>query len=95
MTLHRATGFWNRSIYAAFRYSSFTAADEKIPLSMVRVNTKPQHLVFCSHFGHQFPKPRHLPVESSEQHCGVRPCALKSALKTLEKSDPFSPGLPT
>ena len=29
------------------RYSPFTAADEKIPLSMVRVNNKPQHLVFC------------------------------------------------
>jgi len=29
-----------------FRYSPFTAADEKIPLSMVHVNYKPQHLVF-------------------------------------------------
>lgn len=28
------------------RYSPFTAADEKIPLSMVHVNNKPQHLVF-------------------------------------------------
>ena len=29
-----------------FRYNPFTAADEKIPLSMVHVNTKPQYLVF-------------------------------------------------
>jgi len=27
-------------------YSPLTAADEKIPLSMVHVNNKPQHLVF-------------------------------------------------
>jgi hypothetical protein len=35
-----------------FGYSPFTAADEKIPPSVVHVNTEPQHLVFCSHFGH-------------------------------------------
>jgi hypothetical protein len=28
------------------RYNPFTAADEKIPLSMVHVNSKPQYLVF-------------------------------------------------
>jgi hypothetical protein len=31
---------------AGFVNSPFTAADEKIPLSMVRVKNKPQHLVF-------------------------------------------------
>jgi hypothetical protein len=31
---------------------------------MVRVKNKPQHLVFCSHFGHLTSKPGHLPVES-------------------------------
>jgi hypothetical protein len=35
-----STGFVN---------SPFTAADEKIPLSMVHVNLKPQHLVFSLH----------------------------------------------
>ena len=30
-----------------FRYNPVTAADEKIPLSMVHVNSKPQYLVFC------------------------------------------------
>jgi hypothetical protein len=29
-----------------FRYNPVTAADEKIPLSMVHVNSKPQYLVF-------------------------------------------------
>ncbi|MGA8731167.1 MAG: hypothetical protein WB608_20585 [Terracidiphilus sp.] len=44
---------------AGLHYSPFTAAVEKIPLSVVHVNRKPQHLVFCSHlralaskFGH-------------------------------------------
>jgi len=32
-----------------FLYSPFTAVDEKIPLSMVQVNSKPQYLVFSSH----------------------------------------------
>jgi hypothetical protein len=33
-----------------FLYSPFTAVDEKIPLSVVQVNSKPQYLVFSSHF---------------------------------------------
>jgi hypothetical protein len=32
-----------------FVNSPFTAADEKIPLSMVHVNSKPQYLVFSLH----------------------------------------------
>jgi hypothetical protein len=47
-----------------FGYSPFTAADEKIPLSMVHVNSKPQHLVFWSHTRHPIPKQGQLPVES-------------------------------
>jgi hypothetical protein len=35
-----------------FRYNPFTAADEKIPLSMVHVNTKPQYLVFSLRLPH-------------------------------------------
>jgi hypothetical protein len=52
-----------------FGYNPFTAAVEKIALSMVHVNLKPQHLVFWSHTPHLPAKHRHLPVESSE-HTG-------------------------
>ena len=52
-----------------FFNSLFTAADENLPLCMVRVKNKPQHLVFCSHFPHLLSKPRHLPVETSIQPC--------------------------
>ena len=52
-----------------FFNSLFTAADENLPLSMVRVKNKPQHLVFCSHFPHLLSKPRLLPVETSIQPC--------------------------
>jgi hypothetical protein len=50
--------------HARIVYSWFTAANEKIPLSVVQVNNKPQYLVFCSRSGHLLAKPRHLPVES-------------------------------
>lgn len=36
-----------------FLYCPFTTVDEKIPLSVVQVNSKPQHLVFSSHFQYQ------------------------------------------
>jgi hypothetical protein len=55
-----------------FFNSLFTAADENLPLSMVRVKNKPQHIVFCSHFLHQLFKHRHLPVETSIQPCPAR-----------------------
>jgi hypothetical protein len=38
------------------RYSPFTAADEKIPLSLGPVNRKPQHLVFLGHLRHLMSK---------------------------------------
>jgi hypothetical protein len=63
----------NQSRSAAFRrpgvslvYSLFTAADEKITLSVVQVNNKPQHLVFCLHFVHSGSKYRDFAVESSQ-----------------------------
>jgi hypothetical protein len=62
--------------------SPFTAADENLPLSMVRVKNKPQHIVFCSHFPHQLFKHRHLPVETSIQPCPVRLPAVKICLKS-------------
>jgi hypothetical protein len=37
-------------------YNPFAAADEKITLSVVYVNNKPLHLVFCTHSGNLFPK---------------------------------------
>jgi len=63
----------------AFFNSPFTAADENLPLSMVRVKNKPQHLVFCSHFPHQPFKHRHLPVETSNRPCPTRLSAVKFA----------------
>ena len=62
-----------------FFNSLFTAADENLPLSMVRVKNKPQHLVFCSHFPHQPFKHRHSPVETSNQPCLARVCPVKFA----------------
>jgi hypothetical protein len=61
-----------RQFFAPVRYSFFTAADEKVPLSVVQVNNKPQYLVFLSHSGHLFSKHRHLPVESLKQPCAAR-----------------------
>jgi hypothetical protein len=55
-----------------FRYSSITAADEKIPLSVVHVNKKPQYLVFSGHSGHLVAKHWELPVESSKQPCAAQ-----------------------
>jgi hypothetical protein len=45
-----------RILTPGYRYNLFNAADEKIPLSMVHVNKKPQHLVFSLHS-------RHLPAK--------------------------------
>jgi hypothetical protein len=50
-----------------FRYNPITAADEKIPLSVVHVNKKPQYLVFSPHSGHLVAKHWQSPVESSKQ----------------------------
>jgi hypothetical protein len=44
---------------------------------MVRVNKKPQHIVFCLHFLHQPSKQRHLAVESSKTPCQERFSASK------------------
>ena len=81
----------NRSVCAGSLNSPFTAADEKIPLSVVRVNNKPQHLVFCCHFAHPLSKHRHLPVESFKQPCASRVCAVRFALKSGQRRG-FKPG---
>jgi hypothetical protein len=54
------------------RYNLFTAADEKIALSVVHVNNKPQYLVFCCHLRHRLAEQRELPVESAGHPCGTR-----------------------
>jgi hypothetical protein len=51
---------------ARIRNNPFTAADEKIPLSVVDVNNKPQYLVFSLHLWHLIRKQRQSPVESSK-----------------------------
>jgi hypothetical protein len=51
-------------LHAWFRYNPFTAADEKVPLSVVQVNNKPQYIVFSLRFPHHASKHGHLPVES-------------------------------
>lgn len=48
-----------------FLYSPFTAADEKIPLSIGQVNSKPQYLVFSSHLLDELTK-------HSDSRCGKR-----------------------
>ena len=60
------------------RYSLFKAADGKIALSVVHVNNKPQHIVFCLHSPHLFSKQRRLLVESANGlgECGVPKAAL-------------------
>jgi hypothetical protein len=76
-----------RSKAPVFLYSPLTAADEKIPLSVVRVNNKPQHLVFCWHFAHLLSKHRHLPVESLKWPCLTRCRAVCFALKSGQRAD--------
>jgi hypothetical protein len=58
--------------HAGACYSLFTAADEKIALSVVRVNTKPQYLVFDVHFLPTASKHKDLRVESSKRPSAVR-----------------------
>jgi len=51
---------------AGFGYNLFTAADEKVPLSVVPVNKKPQYLVFSNNSPYLVSKHGQLPVESSK-----------------------------
>jgi hypothetical protein len=44
-SLFSAASLWN--VHTGNRYNPFKAADEKVPLSVVHVNKKPQYLVFC------------------------------------------------
>jgi hypothetical protein len=73
--------------HAEIHYNPLTAAVEKIPLSVVLVNKKPQHIVFCLFLGHPLSKHWRLPVESSRQPCGTRLSGSSHCLK-------FSAGQP-
>jgi len=55
---------------------------------MVRVNNKPQHVVFCWCFAHLLSKRRHLPVESRKWPCLARCRAVCFALKSGQISGP-------
>jgi hypothetical protein len=70
----RSAGFLRFT--APLIHSPFTAADEKITLSVVQVNNKPQHLVFCLHFLHPDSKHWDLAVESSKHAVVERPFAF-------------------
>jgi hypothetical protein len=67
-----------------FVYSHITAADEKIPLSVVDVNKKPQYLVFSLHFGYPVSKQRQLVVESCGSSGGTRGRASQSASNPVQ-----------
>jgi hypothetical protein len=70
---------------AGVLYNLFTAADEKIALSVVRVNKKPQYLVFCCHSRHLLAKHRQLPVESSKRPCVARTSEVDSAPFSVQR----------
>jgi hypothetical protein len=75
-----------RCVTPGFQYSLFTAADEKIALSVVRVNTKPQYLVFGVHFLHTPYKHKDLRVESSKRPSAVRGFEESSYPETCAKT---------
>jgi hypothetical protein len=58
-------------------YNLFTVADEKIPLSVVHVNNKPQYLVFSLRSLHPLAKHWELAVESSKSPCRARSWAAQ------------------
>jgi hypothetical protein len=79
--------------HAGFRYNPFTAADEKVPLSVVQVNNKPQYLVFSLHSAHPLSKHGHLPVESSKEPSRTRISPVKIAPKSMQFHAPREPFL--
>jgi hypothetical protein len=81
-------------LHAGFRYNPFTAADEKVPLSVVQVNNKPQHLVFSLHSAHPFSKHGHLPVESLKEARRTRISLIKIAPKSMQTRLPCPPLFP-
>jgi len=68
------------------------AADEKITLSVVQVNNKPQHLVFCLYFLHHDSKYWDLAVESSKRADVERPFASQIASFNVQDRPLISDG---
>jgi hypothetical protein len=81
-SLRSAAFLWND--HTGVRTKPFRAADEKIPLSVVLVNKKPQYLVFCLQSEHQVTKQRGLPVESCIRPCGARIPAARTASNPVQ-----------
>ena len=67
-----------------FLYSPFTAADEKIPLSIGQVNSKPQYLVFSSHLQHPPAKPGQSACGKPEMPCRTRLSSDKTASNPVQ-----------
>jgi hypothetical protein len=86
----RSAGFLRFT--APLIHSPFTAADEKITLSVVQVNNKPQHLVFCLHFLHHGSEDWDLAVESSKRAVVERPCASQNASSNVQNPPVTSDG---
>jgi hypothetical protein len=79
------------AFHAGSRYKLFTAADEKLPLSMVDVKCKPQYLVFCLHYADPFSKQWPLPVESSNSPPPPRAFTLHPVHSVLGLNAPLIP----
>lgn len=71
-----------------FLYSPFTAADEKIPLSIGQVNSKPQYLVFSSHLQHPPAKPGQPACGKPEMPCRTRLLRQKTASNPVQTRVP-------
>jgi len=91
LSLHRAAHWW--SFHTDVRYKLFTAADEKIPLSVVVVKKKPQYLVFSLHSAYPLSKHGQLPCGKLKAPCGGRVSAGSYALKLMQR-DGFGFGCP-
>ena len=81
------------ALHALVRYNLLTAADEKIPLSVVHVNNKPQYLVFSLHSRHLPPKHGQLPVESLDAPRTARSWTVKIAPNPVQPGSACDSGL--
>jgi hypothetical protein len=80
--------------HAEIHYNPLTAADEKIPLSVVLVNKKPQHIVFCLFLGH--PLSKHWQIACGKLQAALRDAALRLfAVASNSVQVSLAGGLPT
>jgi hypothetical protein len=71
--------------FARLRYNQFTAADEKIPLSMVPVNRKPQHLVLSCYFGNPASKHGNFGLWKAKSPCRTRNSGVRFAQNPVQE----------